>query len=213
MFGRVKEYDEVNEMGYIEGFDERIYFYHQTSVVMGEKLKVGEMVQFRYDLTPMIDALPVATNIFKVEKEKSTNDEKAYKEVYEIIQKFPKEEREKIPLKFIETLKQRMDKIYPYRVEHITDFENQEMMEETKALLAVIYRDFLASKEEKEEILAKEHENQFNDYQKTSYTFPQKELKMPTIEEAKIEVTALTEKQKETWLEKFKNWVKQTFKK
>lgn len=49
-----------------------------------------------------------------------------------------------------------MDKSYEYIVEHVDDFQNQEMLEETKVLLAIIYRDFIASPDEKKRIIRME---------------------------------------------------------
>ena len=50
------------------------------------------------------------------------------------------------------------DENYEYEVVHIKDFENQEMLGETRALLAVIYRDYFATDEEREKIKNEERE-------------------------------------------------------
>jgi uncharacterized protein (DUF2344 family) len=43
-------------------------------------------------------------------------------------------------------------------VEHVDDFQNQEMLEETRVLLSIVYRDFLATDEEKRQIIKAENE-------------------------------------------------------
>lgn len=83
-------------------------------------------------------------------------DTKAYREVYEILKYIPKEESEKVPNGFKKFLEENMDRNYDYEVEHIEDFENQEMLHKTRVILAILYRDYWASQEEKEEILLRD---------------------------------------------------------
>ena len=83
---------------------------------------------------------------------------KAFKEFSEIIKFFPKNEYKKIPKDFIQFIEANMDNSYTYKVEHIDDFQNQEMLEETRVLLSIVYRDFLASNEEKKQIVKAENE-------------------------------------------------------
>lgn len=91
-------------------------------------------------------------------KEKEEIYHKAFKEFREIIKFFPKNEYKKIPKHFIDFIEENMDNNYEYKVEHIDDFQNQEMLEETRTLLSIVYRDFLASDEEKKQIIESENE-------------------------------------------------------
>lgn len=77
---------------------------------------------------------------------------KAYREVYEILKKVSKEELEKIPKEVLIMLQTNMDKDYNYEVLEDVDFEKQEMLRETKVLLAIIYRDFWATDYERDRI-------------------------------------------------------------
>lgn len=86
------------------------------------------------------------------------NYSKAFKEFREIVKLFPKNEYKKIPQSFINFIEENMDNNYEYNVEHIDDFQNQNMLEETRILLSIVYRDFLASPEEKEQIIKLENE-------------------------------------------------------
>lgn len=81
---------------------------------------------------------------------------KAFKELDEIFKYFPKREYEKIPESFIKFIETNMDNSYEYKVKHIDDFQNQKMLEETKILLSIVYRDFIASSNVKTQILEME---------------------------------------------------------
>lgn len=81
---------------------------------------------------------------------------KAYKECIEILKYIPKNEFDMIPNYIIENMNKEMDVNYNYQITHFSDFENQEMLEETKAILAVLFRDYWATEKERAEIKARE---------------------------------------------------------
>lgn len=215
MIGKISKYDKINEMGYINGYDELIYFYHQNNVIGNKILNEGDIVSFDYMLEKNENQLPYAINIIKEEKSKGL---KSYKELYEIIKKLPKKEQNKIPQSFIEQIKNNMDNNYQYRVEHFEDFENQEMLAETKALLALVYRDYLATPEERQEIIQKEKDEIKKDEleKQKKYNidvFANKRAK----EINKIENNQNTEnlelivKDEKNWFAKFVNFIKKIF--
>ena len=84
------------------------------------------------------------------------NYPKAYKEVIEILNYVPKESVDKIPKTMIDTLKTKMDKEYDFTVDVNKSFEDQDILEETKAIFANIFRDYWATPYQKERIEAKE---------------------------------------------------------
>lgn len=84
------------------------------------------------------------------------NYSKAYKEVLTILENVPEEEVKKIPENMIEVFKLKQDKNYRYEININKPFEEQEMLEETKAIFAIIFRDYWATPEQREKILAKE---------------------------------------------------------
>ncbi len=84
------------------------------------------------------------------------NYSKAYKEVIEILKFVPKESVEKIPQTMIDTFKTKMDKDYDFIVDINKSFEEQDLLDETKAILANIFRDYWATPYQKERIEAKE---------------------------------------------------------
>lgn len=79
---------------------------------------------------------------------------KAYKEVFEVLNNVPKEDFDKIPDELIQMFKQKMDCEYVWNLDNTKPFEEQEMLLETKAILANIYRDYWVSPEQKARILA-----------------------------------------------------------
>ncbi len=81
---------------------------------------------------------------------------KAYKEVIEILKFVPKESAQKIPKTMIDTFKTKMDKDYDFTVDINKSFEEQDLLDETKAILANIFRDYWATPYQKERIEAKE---------------------------------------------------------
>ena len=81
---------------------------------------------------------------------------KAYKEVVEILKYVPKESVDKIPQTMIDTFNAKMDNTYNFSIDINKNFEDQELLEETKAILANIYRDYWATPNQKERIQAYE---------------------------------------------------------
>ena len=84
------------------------------------------------------------------------NYPKAYKEVIEILNYVPKESVDKIPQTMLDTFKTKMDKEYDFTVDVNKCFEEQDILEETKAIFANIFRDYWATPYQKERIEAKE---------------------------------------------------------
>ena len=85
-----------------------------------------------------------------------SNYPKAYKEVIEILNYVPQESVNKIPQEMIDTFKEKMDENYGFQVDINKNFEEQELLEETKAILANIFRDYWATPYQKEKIEEKE---------------------------------------------------------
>ena len=84
------------------------------------------------------------------------NYSKAYKEVIEILNYVPQESVNKIPQTMIDTFKAKMDQSYNFQVDIDKSFEEQNLLDETKAIFANIFRDYWATPYQKERIEAKE---------------------------------------------------------
>ena len=80
---------------------------------------------------------------------------KAFKEIYIILNRSSKKELNKIPKSFIEFIESNMDMEYNPQIEFNENFEKS-VLEETLILLALIYRDYLISKEEREVLIQNE---------------------------------------------------------
>ena len=84
------------------------------------------------------------------------NYAKAYREVYEILMIVPVESLKKIPDDIIETLKVKRDLEYDFSIDITKSLEEQDLLRETKAILANLYRDYWATPTEKQKIIEKE---------------------------------------------------------
>ena len=84
------------------------------------------------------------------------NYHKAYKEVIEILKYVPQESVNKIPKTMLETFEKKTDKDYVFNVDINKSFEEQNLLEETKDIFAVIFRDYWATSYQRERIKAKE---------------------------------------------------------
>jgi len=81
---------------------------------------------------------------------------KAYAEVLEILKHIPIEDFNKIPYEIIENMKLNMDKEYDFRIIDFDNFQGQDMLKETETILAVLFRDYWATEEQRKRILEKE---------------------------------------------------------
>lgn len=141
------------------------------------------------------------------------NYPKAYREVYEILKYVPEEDLSKIPQDLIKTIETNMDKNYTYNIQEEIEFEEQPMLRETRAILAVLYRDYWATEDERARIIEKQkkdiqiaEEKKKEEYKYENLFKKKKQLDNQGIKE-------LTVYQKEPWYMKFINFMKKIFKK
>ena len=81
---------------------------------------------------------------------------KAYAEVLEILKHIPETDYNKIPPEIIENMQLNADKEYKYVVTHFDNFQEQQILKETETILAVLFRDYWATEEQRKKILEKE---------------------------------------------------------
>ncbi len=86
---------------------------------------------------------------------------KAYVEVLEILNFIPYDDYQKIPSSIIENMYQNIDDTYRFRISDFDNFQNQPLLKETEAILAVLYRDYLTTEEEKKYIKGQEKRELF----------------------------------------------------
>ncbi len=84
------------------------------------------------------------------------NYNKAFREVVEILKHVPEESVQKIPQDMRDMFEEEMDKNYKFEVKDNVEFEDLELLDETRAILANIFRDYWATPYQRERILEKE---------------------------------------------------------
>lgn len=143
------------------------------------------------------------------------NYPKAYKEVIEILKYVPKESVDKIPQTMLDTFNAKMDKTYNFSIDINKSFEEQELLEETKAILANIFRDYWATPYQKERIEAKEkYDRQKIEEEKRAncnYDIFKKENKTENKENEVNDSNLPIEVKKEKFYEKIINFFKKLF--
>ena len=82
--------------------------------------------------------------------------QEAFAEVDEILKIMPIDLLSKIPVQFRQIISE--NKAKDYKIEIEESFEEQDLKEETIVILGLIYRDFLSSPEEREELQLKDAE-------------------------------------------------------
>ena len=87
-----------------------------------------------------------------------SNRKNAYTEVYTILQELDKEEYSKIPPEVIETIEANRNEDYEYELDDELELKYQPMLPETKAILFNLFRDYLASPEQKAKIIRMQNE-------------------------------------------------------
>ena len=140
---------------------------------------------------------------------------KAYKQVIEILKYVPQESVDKIPKEMIKTFKINMDDKYDFKIDISKSFEEQDILEETKAILANIFRDYWATPKQKERILEKERndreieENIKREKYNPDNLFKKKQKVIQQNEE--IQNNLPVEIKKEKFYEKIINFLKKIF--
>lgn len=140
------------------------------------------------------------------------NYHKAYVEVLEVLKYIPKEDLEKVPKDIIKTLENKKDMEYKYELNKNISFENQILMNETKAILANFFRDYWATPEQRNAIIEKERKEEWEEEQnkiKIDYdaVFKRNTKSVPPKKETQIVVV-----EEKKWYEKFVDWIKNIFK-
>lgn len=88
----------------------------------------------------------------------------AFKEVYVILENTDETLLSKIPNKFIDFLKTHMNSNYKTNIKNNIRIDKQPLLKETEAILALLYRSYWASDEEKKSFSkVKKKENNFKD--------------------------------------------------
>ena len=143
-------------------------------------------------------------------------------EINEILKYVPKEEVEKIPSKLREFFREISSKDYVTNINPNMPLDKQQIKEKTKDIIALIYRNYWCSEEERKELDQKliENDKKFEEELREKYnpdnifknnvTTTKKEE--PEIKEEKIE-QSLVPQETGKWYQRFLDMVKRWFKK
>ena len=138
----------------------------------------------------------------------------AYKEVIEILKYVPDEDIKKIPKEKIDFYKKNVDKEYNYKLDMTKEFEEQEMSDITKAILANIFRDYWATPYQKERIEAKEQSDMEKLEEEKRQKYNPDNIFKDRKEETTVENTNLpVEIKEETFFKKLISFIKRLFNK
>ena len=151
---------------------------------------------------------------------KSNNRKNAYQEAYTILQELDEEEYSKIPPEVIQALKENRNEEYYYEVDEDTELKYQPMLPETRAIIFNIFRNYLATPEQKEkikkmiaeeraksEIIKKKQYNTENIFK----TNTQAQTQVTSVKETEALVEVKKEGVFKRFIEKIKSWFKKYF--
>ena len=105
----------------------------------------------------------------------------AFTEVNEILKYLSEDLLKKIPKEFIDNIKENMSTSYVLKYDNTKGINEQNLKQETRAILSVIYRDYICNEEIKKEIIQKDRKEWFDLETKKEHgnidVFPQKPIK------------------------------------
>jgi len=140
--------------------------------------------------------------------------EEAFAEVEEVLKIMPTDILSRIPIKFKQIISENKAKDYKIIVKE--PLEEQKLKHETIVILGLIYRDFLTSPEEREELQLKDVEElnkieqELNEKYDVNKVFEKKKVK---VKEENEESTDLTVYEEPGFIKRFFNMIKGIFKK
>lgn len=82
----------------------------------------------------------------------------SFKEVYDILENTEQELFKKIPVKFINFLKDNMNVDYQTNIKKDLEIDKQKLLKETESILSLIYRSYWSTEEEKQNLKIKDNE-------------------------------------------------------
>ena len=118
--------------------------------------------------------------------------QQAFSEVNEILSYLSKENYNKIPKEVIDAIEEYKDDDYVFFIDTTIPFEEQEILEESKAILFNIYKDYLSNDEIKDKIIELQKEEQIVKESINSSNIHLNDL-FPKKPEKEIEVEVKTE--------------------
>ena len=141
------------------------------------------------------------------------NMAKAFAEVNDILLHSEKAIQDKIPSKFYETIRRNMDLNWEIKIDYSKDINEQEILNETKNIMAIIYRDYLCSASEKSDLIEKNSLALIERHRKEQEAFAHANNSLKITYETKVINSNNTKEtipviiQNKKWYEKFFDWI------
>lgn len=82
----------------------------------------------------------------------------AFTQVYVILNELDDEDYDKIPPEVVDAIRKNRNKEYQFKIDKSIDLKDNNLLPEARALLFKIYRDYLATPEQKQKILKMQNE-------------------------------------------------------
>ena len=123
-------------------------------------------------------------------------------EVYVILENTDEDIKNKIPKKFTDFIKENMDVNHKFVLQQGKELVNQNLMLETKQILALIYRDYMCTQEERKKLLLQEKEKRIKKENQNRKKYNVDFEKSKNNKENKNIETLLVEKSQEKWYRK-----------
>lgn len=136
----------------------------------------------------------------------------ALTEVFDIINNSEQEIKNKIPRKLLEFLKDNVKKDYIVDIDYNNDDWDKKIKQDTKEILALIYRDYLVDQEEREQLIIEEakEEERIEQELREKYNPDNIFKKSKHIEEQKEETSLIAAE--DIWYKRFINKILNFFK-
>ena len=140
--------------------------------------------------------------------------EQAFLEVLEVLKYSSQSIKEKIPEKFVAFLNENKDNNSSVQIDFTKDNWEDELKQETRVILALMYRDYIVSPEKREELIRQEHEEQLIREKELKEKYTTDNIFKNTQNEKIIENANLpAEIKKENFFIKIINFIKNIFNK
>lgn len=145
----------------------------------------------------------------KVSKEQAI----AYKEVMEVLNHMSEEDVNKIPKEVLKYYEENQDTSYYFFIDSDKSFVEQNLSDKAKIVLAILFRDYWASEEQREKIKRKEKADIEALEQKKKEIYQNENLFEKNKEIHPKEEQSLVVPEKEKWYTRFVDFMKRIFSK
>lgn len=126
----------------------------------------------------------------------------AFCEVNEILKYFDKDILKKIPKEFIENIQNNMSNSYVVTYDKTKGINEQNLKQETRAILSIIYRDYACGENKRSEIIQKDRKELLELEEKKKADYGNKEIFKPNINLDKAEEKSIIVIKKQNIIQK-----------